>query len=324
MKSSDSGGDLELESCRSSDSGLERELAEREREIIERDRELSRCHRDLAERDTDLVRVRMECQRLLECNRELRQANYYKNPVRYRELEKEIDNLRWQLSQMESSRKTYELATQRLVSFLDEVTTALQTTSPAYKRFVESTRAEVSRVARRARQTSEAANKRHSIDSFISRAESMPGLNLELSSFGSSGSTLSTGTSSSGRRNIVQRSQSTHSKRSSMPPPPISLQTVEENSGYENHSVIQEARRNNSIEVVAPVVKKQNSFSVSRRPSCSRVDGDKTKSTVIQIDGGNVRINNTRSSSTTTKQSKEKCKNLGSLQIEPSLPSSPM
>ena len=32
MKSSDSGG--ELESCRSSDSGLERELAEKEREIM--------------------------------------------------------------------------------------------------------------------------------------------------------------------------------------------------------------------------------------------------------------------------------------------------
>ncbi len=39
--------DSELESCRSSDSGLERER--------ERDGELASCYRNLAERDTDLV-----------------------------------------------------------------------------------------------------------------------------------------------------------------------------------------------------------------------------------------------------------------------------
>ena len=99
---SDSGG--EMESCRSSDSGLERELAEKEREICERERELSVCYRHLAERDTDLVRVRMECQRLLEDNRELKEQvkelRRYSNPRRHLELEKEIEHLRWQLSQV--------------------------------------------------------------------------------------------------------------------------------------------------------------------------------------------------------------------------------
>ena len=47
---SDSGG--EMESCRSSDSELERELHEKEREIQERDRELTNCYRTIAERDT--------------------------------------------------------------------------------------------------------------------------------------------------------------------------------------------------------------------------------------------------------------------------------
>lgn len=78
---------------------------------------------------------------------------------------------------MESSRKTYELATQRLVSFLDEVTAALQSTSPHHRKLVENTKAEVSKVARRAR----AHQKRFSMESsmsgvsLMSRAESMPG-----------------------------------------------------------------------------------------------------------------------------------------------------
>ena len=58
---SDSGG--EMESCRSSDSELERELHEKEREIQERDRELTNCYRTIAERDTELIKVRLECQR---------------------------------------------------------------------------------------------------------------------------------------------------------------------------------------------------------------------------------------------------------------------
>lgn len=99
---SDSGG--ELESCRSSDSGLERELAGKEREICERDRELAQCYRDLTERDTDLVRLRLECQRLLEENRELKDTEaklrLFSDPRRQFELEKEVEHLKWQLAQV--------------------------------------------------------------------------------------------------------------------------------------------------------------------------------------------------------------------------------
>ena len=53
------------------DSELGRELHEKEREI-QRDRELTDCYRTIAERDTELIKVRLECQRLLEDNRNLR------------------------------------------------------------------------------------------------------------------------------------------------------------------------------------------------------------------------------------------------------------
>ena len=42
------------------------------------------------------------------------------------ELEKEVDHLKWQLSAMETSRRTYEEATNRLVTFLEQVTSVLQ------------------------------------------------------------------------------------------------------------------------------------------------------------------------------------------------------
>ena len=92
-----------MESCRSSDSELERELHEKEREIEERDRELNNCYRTLAERDTELIKVRLECQRLLEDNRYLRdQLNELKtygvNSKKQMEMEKEIDTLKWHLS----------------------------------------------------------------------------------------------------------------------------------------------------------------------------------------------------------------------------------
>ena len=64
-----------MESCRSSDSELERELHEKEREIQMLQRELSSGYRSLAERDTELVRVRLECQRLLQDNRHLKEQN---------------------------------------------------------------------------------------------------------------------------------------------------------------------------------------------------------------------------------------------------------
>jgi len=68
---SDSGG--EMESCRSSDSELERELHEKEREIQQLQRDVNNGCRNLAERDTELFRIRLECQRLLEDNRKLRE-----------------------------------------------------------------------------------------------------------------------------------------------------------------------------------------------------------------------------------------------------------
>ena len=82
-------------------SELGRELHEKEREI-QRDRELTDCYRTIAERDTELIKVRLECQRLLEDNRNLRdQLNdlkAYTNPKKQMEMEKEIDSLKWHLS----------------------------------------------------------------------------------------------------------------------------------------------------------------------------------------------------------------------------------
>ena len=49
----------------------------------------------------------------------------------------------WPLFQMEHNRKSYVEATDRLVCFLDEVTSALQSTShTAHRRLLESTRYE--------------------------------------------------------------------------------------------------------------------------------------------------------------------------------------
>lgn len=75
---------------------------------------------------------------------------------------------------MEDSRRTYESATERLVMFLEQVTTMLQATSPSQRKFVESTRAEVSKIAKRAKMQN---SKRFSLDSSsMFRAESMPGI----------------------------------------------------------------------------------------------------------------------------------------------------
>lgn len=74
-----------------------------------RDRELSACYRQLAERDTDLVRVRMECQRLLEDNRglreEARRAAARGTTRRQLELEKEVEHLKWQLQQVRCNKR---------------------------------------------------------------------------------------------------------------------------------------------------------------------------------------------------------------------------
>lgn len=276
---SDSGG--EMESCRSSDSELERELHEKEREIQQLQRELSSSYRSLAERDTELFRVRLECQRLTEDNRSLREQTsrfklYGPQTKRQLEMEQEIDQLRWKLVAMEDSRRTYESATERLVMFLEQVTTMLQATSPSQRKFLESTRAEVSKIAKRTRMQN---HKRFSLDSSsIFRAESMPGLNSSVTS--SSGVGMSTGnfhgsllslsttmsggdaatTSSSVSSNshrstsaiprrtlsstsssaIVQRSQSTQSKRSGSNLPSVRERQEKSESIYVNSDIIRE------------------------------------------------------------------------------------
>jgi len=75
---------------------------------------------------------------------------------------------------MEDSRRTYESATERLVVFLEQVTSMLQATSPSQRKFVESTRAEVSKIAKRAKMQT---TKRFSLDSnTLFRAEKLPGI----------------------------------------------------------------------------------------------------------------------------------------------------
>ena len=238
---SDSGG--EMESCRSSDSETIHEpssLIKRGRPLHSKSAQRSSISSEdstgrsklgfdgdmsfhktldqltdqLAERDTELLRTKMECQRLNQLVIKTRSksedtndegSKYNQHRKRNLELEKEVDNLKWQLNAMESSRKTYEEATQRLVSFLEQVTTVLQGTSPVQRKLLESTRAEVSKVARRARiQGSQPyiqrAAKRFSLDSvsqasLMSRAESMPGL---TSGLGGSLLSLSTNTTDGG------------------------------------------------------------------------------------------------------------------------------
>jgi chromosome segregation ATPase len=206
-RKSDSGG--EMESCRSGDSELERELHEKERGIQERDRELTNCYRTIAERDTELIKVRLECQRLLEDNRNLRdQLNdlkAYTNPKKQMEMEKEIDSLKWHLSVMENSRKSYESATQQLVSFLEHVTTMLQATSPSQRKLFEATKAQVLKTT--AQGTKNYYKHRHSLGSgsatpdSMFRAESMPGLNMR-------GSMLSLSTNGGDNLSVSSSSQS--------------------------------------------------------------------------------------------------------------------
>jgi len=151
----------------------------------------------LAEKETELVRLKLEVRRLQEANATLIQGGVaVGRDKRTLELEKEVDHLKWQLSAMETSRRTYEEATNRLVTFLEQVTSVLQggggsqASNPVQRKLMESTRAEISRVARRAK----IQNKRLSLDSqsIISRTESMPGLN-----FGLNGSLLSINTTAS-------------------------------------------------------------------------------------------------------------------------------
>ena len=75
--------------------------------------------------------------------------------------------------QMENSRKSYESATQQLVSFLEHVTTMLQATSPSQRKLFEATKAQVLKT------TGKNYKHRFSLGSQVGdsifRAESMPG-----------------------------------------------------------------------------------------------------------------------------------------------------
>jgi len=62
-----------LEGCKYSDSELERKLHKKVCEIQLLQSDVNNAHRNLAERDTELFRIRLECQRLLEDNRRLRE-----------------------------------------------------------------------------------------------------------------------------------------------------------------------------------------------------------------------------------------------------------
>ena len=73
---------------------------------------------------------------------------------------------------MENSRKSYESATQQLVSFLEHVTTMLQATSPSQRKLFEATKAQVLKT------TGKHYKHRFSLGSInepMFRAESMPG-----------------------------------------------------------------------------------------------------------------------------------------------------
>ena len=85
--------------------------------------------------------------------------------------------------QMENSRKSYESATQQLVSFLEHVTTMLQATSPSQRKLFEATKAQVLKTTGKSYKHSSSSssssitNNRFSLDAnTMFRAESLPGM----------------------------------------------------------------------------------------------------------------------------------------------------
>ena len=84
---------------------------------------------------------------------------------------------------MENSRKSYESATQQLVSFLEHVTTMLQATSPSQRKLFEATKAQVLKTTGKSYKHSSSSssssitNNRFSLDAnTMFRAESLPGM----------------------------------------------------------------------------------------------------------------------------------------------------
>jgi len=81
----------------------------------------------------ETLQVRLECQQLYSQNLKLRQEfnqlKGFSNPRKFGELQKEIEHLHWQLNKMENSRKLYEMATSQLVTFLEQVSVSLASSS---------------------------------------------------------------------------------------------------------------------------------------------------------------------------------------------------
>ena len=79
---------------------------------------------------------------------------------------------------MENSRKSYESATQQLVSFLEHVTTMLQATSPSQRKLFEATKAQVLKTTGKSYSKQPPLHHRFSLDANTTamfRAESLPG-----------------------------------------------------------------------------------------------------------------------------------------------------
>ena len=85
----------------------------------------------LAAKELETLQVRLECQQLYNDNTRLREEfNQLKqgtNPKKFIDLQKEVEQLHWQLNKMENSRKLYEVATTQLVTFLEQVSSSITT-----------------------------------------------------------------------------------------------------------------------------------------------------------------------------------------------------
>jgi len=131
----------------------------------------------LAAKELETLQVRLECQQLyndnLQLREEFKQLKQISNPKKYLDLQKEIEHLHWQLNKMENSRKLYELATGQLVTFLEQVSSSLSTSTSS--RGSQSTLAEIGGLS----SENILHAKRLSLASLdMARSQSMPGLVL--------------------------------------------------------------------------------------------------------------------------------------------------
>ena len=131
----------------------------------------------LAAKELETLQVRLECQQLYNDNVKLReefkQLKQISNSKKYLDLQKEIEHLHWQLNKMENSRKLYELATGQLVTFLEQVSSSLSTSTSS--RGSQNTLADISGLSTE----NILHTKRLSLASLdMARSQSMPGLVL--------------------------------------------------------------------------------------------------------------------------------------------------